>query len=263
MVKRIGYLSVFAAGLLLIITGCKKGTKEVISNDWIELFNGKDLDGWSAKINGQELNADTLNTFRVEEGVMSVSYEAYDTFTTQYGHIFYKQAFSDYRLKLQYRFVGEQANGGQAWATKNSGVMIHSQSAESMGLDQAFPVSIEVQLLGGVKEGEERPTANLCTPGTHVVMGDSLVTQHCIRSVSETFYGDEWIDLELLVLGDSLITHSINGKEVMAYSKPVIGGEYNALEERTGEKISSGYISLQSESHPIEFRNIRLLELNE
>ena len=131
-----------------------------------------------------------------------------------------------------------------------------------MGIDQAFPVSVEVQLLGGVEAGKTRPTANLCTPGTHVIMNDSLMTKHCINSNSETYYGEEWIGLELQVYADSLIKHIVNGREVMSYSKPEIGGEYNALEDRTGEKVNSGYISLQSESHPIEFRNIRLLKLD-
>ena len=248
---------------LLVLNGCKKEQAIETKPEWVSLFNGQDLQGWKAKINGQALNADTLNTFRVVDGAMQVSYEAYDTFTNQYGHIFYEKPFSNYRLKMQYRFIGEQANGGQPWAKKNSGIMIHSQSGESMGLDQAFPVSIEVQFLGGVSPGEPRPTANLCTPGTHVIMSDSLVTTHCIPSSSETFYGEEWIDLELYVHADSLIRHLINGKEVMSYSKPVIGGEYNTMEDRTGEKVTSGYISLQSESHPIEFRNIMLLELDQ
>ena len=231
-------------------------------NQWIQLFNGKDLDDWIVKINGQPLNSNLHNTFRVEDGALKVSYDGYDVFGKSYGHIFYKNPFSNYRLKFQYRFVGEQVKDGQGWAEKNSGVMIHCQSPESMGLDQGFPVSLEVQLLGGVQEGVERPTGNLCTPGTHVTMNDKLITDHCISSSSDTFYGEEWINLEVLVLNDSLISHFINGKEVISYTKPVFGGEFSVNKSKEGKPVREGYISLQSESHPIEFKNIELLEID-
>lgn len=231
-----------------------------IEENWIQLFNGKNLDDWIVKINGESLNSNLHNTFRVEDEILKVSYEGYDVFGESYGHIFYKKPYSNYKLRLQYRFVGEQVRDGQGWAKKNSGVMIHCQSPESMGLNQGFPVSLEVQLLGGIEEGQERPTGNLCTPGTHVTINEELVTQHCINSTSRTFYGEEWIDLEVKVLKDS-ITHFINGKEVISYRNPIFGGEYSIDESMEGKPVKEGYISLQSESHPIEFRNIELLEL--
>ena len=231
-------------------------------NDWIQLFNGENLDNWIVKIKGQQINTDIKNTFKAENGVLKVDYENYKSFNGEFGHIFYKQPFSNYKLKLQYRFVGSQAKDGQGWAERNSGVMIHSQSPESMKIDQDFPVSIEVQLLGGLVKGEERPTANLCTPGTHVIMDNKLVTTHCIDSSSKTYYGDQWVDLEVIVIQDSIISHKINGKTVISYSKPQIGGEYNTMKSRKGELLTGGYIALQSESHPVEFKNIKLLELN-
>ncbi len=231
-------------------------------NDWISLFNGKNLQNWNYKIKGHPMNKDPFNTFRVKNGLLQVSYDKYDSFNATYGHIFYKNSFSSYRLRLQYRFIGKQVKGGEGWAHKNSGVMIHSQSPESMTLNQDFPVSIEVQLLGGLQKGEQRSTANLCTPGTHVVMDGELIETHCIDSTSKTFYDEQWIDLEILAIKDSIIKHFINGKEVMSYSKPIIGGQYNTLKYKNGEALKSGYISFQSESHPIEFRKIELLELD-
>jgi len=245
--------------VLLLFIGCQQ--KEEADKAWVQLFNGKNLAGWQVKITGHTLGDNFNNTFRVIDGVMQVSYAEYDSFNTSYGHIFYKKPFANYKLRLQYRFIGEQVAGGAGWAEKNSGVMVHSQAPESMTIDQAFPVSIEVQLLGGVTENEERPTGNLCTPGTHVVMDNKLIEKHCINSSSKTYYDDQWVNLEILVLNDSLITHIINGETVLSYSKPTIGGEYNTLLAQEGEKLKSGYISLQSESHPIEFRNIELLEL--
>lgn len=251
---------------MISLFSCKKKegvfTEQAVkSEDWIQLFNGKDLSNWKVKIKGYPLEENFGNTFRAEGGVIKVDYSAYDDFDNRFGHLFYEIPFSSYRLKLTYRFTDGQAIGGEQWALKNSGVMIHSQSPESMATEQDFPVSVEVQLLGGLIEGEERSTANVCTPGTHVEINGSLTVEHCVNSSSETYYEDQWVNVELLVLGDSLIVHQVNGKEVMRYSKPTIGGEYNATPELEGEELTSGYIALQSESHPIEFKNIELLNL--
>lgn len=230
-------------------------------NQWKSLFNGKDLTNWTPKIKGYKAGVNAHNTFRAENGVLKVSYSQYDSFNNQFGHIFYKKPFKSYRLRFDYRFIGEQATGGQPWATKNSGLMIFSQSPESMALDQDFPVSIEVQLLGGLSDGKPRPTGNVCTPGMDIVMNDQLITTHCINSTSKTFYDDQWIRTEVEVHSDSLIIHRINGIEVIRYSKPQIGGAYNTFKNRDGEAVKSGYICLQSESHPIEFRKIEIMEL--
>ncbi len=258
---------IFLSACIISISNCQKKQKnlEAPSKKWIQLFNGKDLTDWTVKINGHPLGENIHNTFRIENSVIKVSYDDYDKFGELYGHIFYKNSFSNYRLKLQYRFVGKQAPDGQSWATKNSGVMIHCQSPESMEINQGFPVSLEVQLLGGVEEGVVRPTGNLCTPGTHVEMKDKLITEHCINATSETYYDDQWINLEIVVMNDTVISHIINDKEVIRYSKPTIGGDYmpdlKFWKDKEGTPLTHGYISLQSESHPVEFRDIKLLEL--
>jgi hypothetical protein len=152
---------------------------------WIPLFNGKDLEGWTPKIRFHELGDNFANTFRVEDGVIKVRYDGYEKFGETFGHLFYKTPYSHYRFRCEYRFVGDQCPGGPGWAIRNSGVMIHGQDAATMGKDQDFPVSIEVQLLGG--DGKNpRATGNLCTPGTNVVMGGQLVERHCTNSRRST-----------------------------------------------------------------------------
>jgi len=232
--------------------------------NWIQLFNGKDLNDWKVKIAGFPLVENFGNTFRVENGIMKVSYDRYDSFGVKYGHIFYKEKFGWYIIAAEYRFTGEQAKGGQGWATRNSGIMIHGQDPKTMTKDQDFPISIEVQLLGGLGSGQ-RPTANLCTPGTNVVMNGKLFTAHCTNSTSKTYNGDEWVRVEVMVFGDSLIRHIVNGDTVLTYTKPQIGGG-NVLNADPAVKIdgkilTEGYISLQSESHPVEFRKVELVNL--
>lgn len=256
--------NLFLLSILSILISCQSETYDTTSEVWQSLFNGKDLTGWNVKINGYDLNDNFGNTFRVEDSLLTVSYEGYDTFTNQFGHIFHNEKFSNYWLKIDYRFIGEQVNGGPGWAFKNSGAMLHAQSAESMGKNQDFPISIEAQFLGG-NGVDKRPTANLCTPGTHVVMGDTLVTQHCLNSTSPTFHGDEWVTAEFLVLGDSLIRHFVNGEVVFEYSKPQIGGGvvdgFNPEIKKDGQMLKEGYIALQSESHPVQFRSVEILDL--
>lgn len=230
--------------------------------EWIQLFNGKDLDGWKVKITGHELNDNYNNTFRVEDGVLKVGYDKYDKFGGKFGHLFYEKPFSNYILRLEYRFVGDQCPGGPGWALRNSGIMIHGQSPESMGKDQSFPVSVEVQLLGGSGKGT-RPTANVCTPGTHVVIDGKLVTRHCIPSRSKTYHGDQWVTVEVEVHGNRLIKHVVNGKLVFEYTQPQLDEKDAGARKliKDGNKmLSGGSISLQAESHPVEFRKVELRE---
>jgi hypothetical protein len=234
---------------------------------WQQLFNGQDLTGWTPKIKGFEAGENYGDTFRVENGVLTVSYDKYTgPFRGRFGHLFYDKPFSNYVLRVEYRFVGEQAQAGPNWAIRNSGVMIHGQTPQSMGKDQDFPVSIEVQFLGG--DGRNpRSTANLCTPGTNVVMNGRLHTQHCTNSSSETYHGEQWVTVEIEVHGNKVIRHKIDGKTVIEYSEPQLD-ERDAdgkrlLDAGTPKMIAGGTISLQSESHPVEFRKVELRELSE
>lgn len=232
--------------------------------DWVQLFNGKDLSNWTVKITGQETGVNFGNTFRVEDGLLKVRYDQYKEFNGQFGHIFHNQKFSHYVVAAEYRFVGDQCPGGAGWATRNSGIMIHGQSAASMGKDQDFPISIEVQLLGGLGRGP-RPTANLCTPGTNVVRDGKLFTPHCLNSTSPTFDGDQWVRVEAEVHGSGVVKHFANGNLVLTYEQPQIGGgavsKFNPEVKKDGMLLEEGSISLQSESHPVDFRKVELLNL--
>lgn len=240
------------------------GLNTYAQKGWINLFNGKDLKDWNIKISKHNYNDNFGNTFYVQNGMMKVKYDGYENFDKQYGHIFYKKPFSYYLLKVEYRFVGEQAKGGEAWATRNSGAMLHCQDPATMLKDQDFPISIEGQFLGGNGK-DERPTGNVCTPGTTIEIKDNLFTTHCLNSTSKTYHGEQWVTAEFLVLGDSVIKHIINGDTVLTYTKPKIGGgnvgNFDPKVKEDGKRLTGGYIALQSESHPIEFRTVKLFDL--
>jgi len=239
-------------------------SQQKITEQWESMFNGKDLSNWTVKIRNHPVGVNFGNTFRVEDGKIVVRYDAYEKFDERFGHLFYNKPYGYYRIRLEYRFIGEQAKEGPGWAYRNSGIMVHGQTPQTMGLNQDFPVSIEVQLLGGNGK-EKRTTCNLCTPGTNVEMNGKLFTPHCINSNSATYHGDQWVTAEVLVLGDSVIRHYANGIEVLSYQKPQIGGGNVSGQDKefgvSGQLLQRGSISLQSESHPVEFRKIEILNL--
>ena len=231
--------------------------------EWIELFNGKNLDGWTPKFTGSEIGVNYNNTFRVEDGILKVSYDEWNSFNGEFGHLFYKKPFSDYRLRAEYRFVDGQVTEGPGWAFRNNGFMIHSQPPEEMRIDQEFPVSVEIQLLGG-NGTDKRSTANICTPGTNVVIDGELVTQHCINSSSETYHGNQWVTVDIVVRGKN-IKHYVNGNLVFDYNDPQLDPNdpdaKKILKQADSNILTGGYISIQAESHPTQFRKIELMPL--
>lgn len=86
--------------------------------EWISLFNGKDLNGWTVKVNGFKAGENPGSLFRVEDGLLTVSYADFwkDSFKDEFGHIFIDRPFTNYHFRCEYRFIGEQVNGGPGWA---------------------------------------------------------------------------------------------------------------------------------------------------
>lgn len=252
--------------LLALVLGQISEVKPIpLTTAWTPMFNGKDLAGWRPKIKGYEFGENFGNTFRVVDGVIQVNYDGYGgKFDGRFGHLFYKAPYSGYAMKFEYRFTGEQLADGPGWAWRNSGVMLHCQDPLSMTKDQDFPVSAELQLLGGPKEGE-RHTGNLCTPGTNVVINGKLVTQHTNDSNSPTFRGDDWVSCEARLFEDGRFEHYIDGKKVFEYRDIQLDpndADAKKLIKGTDLLIKRGWISLQSESHPCEFRNIMIRKLD-
>lgn len=250
-------LSALAALLLLAPTA-------PAADDWVPLFNGKDLTGWTPKVTKHKLGENPFDTFRVEDGLIKVRYDKYPgQFDGQFGHLFHKDKLSHYRLRVEYRFVGDQCPGGPGWATRNSGVMLHCQSPDTMRVDQEFPVSVECQFLGGLGKGK-RTTANMCSPGTNIVLAGKLYTPHCTNSKSKTFDGDQWVTVEVEVRGAGKIRHFVNGEPVLEYEQPQYDpkdADAKKLMGTGGLLIKEGFVSLQAESHPVDFRKVEVKRL--
>ena len=249
----------------IVYTGCYYSKAEDKKNTWISLFNGKDIKDWTVKINHHDAGQNFGNTFRVEDGMIKVRYDQYGAFNDQFGHLYFNQPFSKFHLKFQYRITGEWQKDAPSYTIRNSGVMYHSQDPRTMLRDQDWPISVEFQLLAGLDDGRPRATGNMCSPGTDVVYNGEIDKRHCIDSNSKTYKMEEWVNAELIVLGDSLVTHIINGDTVLRYSKPQIGGgtvnNYDKAIKIDKTPLKRGFIALQSEGQPVDFRKIELLNL--
>lgn len=241
------------------------GKNDPAAREWTQLFNGKDLTGWTPKFSKHPLGENFNNTVRVEDGLLKIRYDNWTKFNGEFGHIFYSEPFSHYIIAAEYRFVGQQVAGGADWAIRNNGLMLHTPDPKTMLLDQDFPISIEVQLLGGLGNGQPRTTANLCTPGSNVVMDGKLHTAHCTNSTSKTYDGDQWVRVEVEVHGGERMRHMVEGQVVLEYTGMQMGGGAVAPVDPAikidGTPMASGFISIQAETAPTDFRKIELLNL--
>jgi hypothetical protein len=257
--------SLTLAALCFALTSLAQGAGSQEIQEWHSLFNGKDLTGWTVKIAHHPLGENYANTFRVEDGVMKVSYDGYTKFDNRFGHLYTNQPYSRYVLRLEYRITGVGITDAPHWAKLNSGVMIHTQSPLSMRVEQGFPVSMEFQFLAA-KATAGTQTANAVTPGTNLVLNGKLVTDHIIDSKSKLYPLDEWVTAEVEVRGDQEVIHRINGVEVLRYQQPQLDPTDKDAQQLLASgaplRLSFGHIALQAEGQPIWFRNIRIRQLD-
>lgn len=242
----------------------KNNIHQLKDGNWISIFNGKNLDGWIPKVTGYKSGDNPLDLFHVENGILKVDYSKYDRFNGRFGHLFYKEKLSSYILRVEYRFVGGFLTDSPDYCYRNSGVMIYSQSPESMDVMQNWPVSVEAQLLGSTDSVKQR-TANICTPGTTVYYKEKFTSEHCVSSTSKYYYDNEWVNLDIIVHSGKTTYLVIDRDTVLAISRPQIGGAL--LPENypvpTETFLKDGYIALQAEGQNIDFRKVDLKILEE
>lgn len=250
---------------LLLAVACSAISAQPNHEDWEPIFNGKDIRGWIPKLAFHEVGDNFADTFRVENGILRVAYDRYPPigapqFGSRFGHLFYNKKLSHFKLRVEYRFYGEQTKDGPSYAKLNSGVMFHSQAPQTILKDQNWPISVEAQFLAG-----GRTTMNVCTPGTEIHRNGQMVKAHCTNSTSKIFKNDEWVSIELEVNGSGTVRHRIGEEVVLEYERPMIGGGvaagFDPKFKQDGTVLSDGYIALQSESQPVEFRRVELLNL--
>jgi hypothetical protein len=252
-----------------VLAGCAEKPKTMVAaptGAWVSLFNGKDLSGWNVKIAGQDLNDNYRNTFRVQDGLLKVSYQDYDKFNDRFGSLFTKQKFSHYWLRAEYRFSGSLVSGAPRWAYKNSGLQLHSQSPDTMRKEQQFPVSVEFDIVGAHFYGGA-PTGDVCQNGTHVLVQGAPVKGLCSKVSDVSLRNDDWVTVVAEVDGAKRVRQIVNGALVVEYTDVTLD-ENNQDARRliaagAPRELDSGYISIQSNGAPIEFRRIEVLPIDD
>lgn len=255
--------------MLLILSSCSESTKEKHqetkedTSRWESIFNGKNLDGWIPKVVGQPLGENYRETFTVQDGILSIRYDTYgDNFDNRFGGLYFNRKLKNYRLKVEYRFVGETAPGAPEWGYRDSGVQYHSQSPQSLKVDQPFPICLEYNFHGG-NGTDERPVGAVCANGTFIEINGKKNESYCTApTLKKTFHGDQWVIMELDIK-DGKISHLVNGEEILTFNNPSLNPENEiakSLIQNGTTALTEGYISFQSNSHPIDFRKISLME---
>ncbi len=260
MIASLGFLSACAP------TPAPKEPLTAPAGNWVSLFNGKDLSDWTAKVAGEPLGENYRNTFRVEDGLLKISYQQYDKFDGKFGGLYFKKKFAHYWLRAEYRFVGSLTSGAPSWAYKNSGVYLHAQPPESIGKDQIFPVSVEFDLVGGHRFGNH-PTGDVCQNGTHVLIGGAPLSGYCSKLSDVNIPGEEWTSILAEVDGGKRVRQAVNGGIIVAYTDITLD-DANVDAQRliaggADKNVTSGYIGVQSNGHPVEFRRIDILPLED
>ncbi len=110
--------------LSVMVNTCNKA-KEV------ELFNGKDLSGWHVDVPEMDTNATAINPFIIRNNLLV-------SLGTPQGHLITDKEFSNYRLRVEYRFAGKPGN---------CGVLVNASTPRA--LYKMFPKSIECQMQHG------------------------------------------------------------------------------------------------------------------
>jgi hypothetical protein len=255
-------LLLLCLSILLFCSYNAKGPDHQKAGKWVSLFNGKNLSNWQVKIAGYKPGENFGNTFRVEDGILSVRYNQYDSFSSKFGALYYNKKFSNYRLKVEYRFVGETTPGAPSWGFRDGGIQYHCQSPASMELKQSFPVCLEYNLHGGNGK-DERPVGQICASGMYIELDGKRNESFCTPpAIKRTFHGDQWVTAEIDVRGGK-ISHFVNGELILEFRNPKYDPKH-ALGRNfiisNNDVVKEGYISLQSNRHPMDFRKVEIME---
>jgi hypothetical protein len=197
----------------------------------IQLFNGKDLSGWThylwnEDLRRQETKTPVSSVWSVKDGLLICQGQPR-------GYIRTVQEYANYKLTLEWRWPKGTAGG-------NNGVLVHSTTPNALG---AWPKSIEVQLAKG-------------NAGDFWVIGTTLEVPNLeerrkgrrhfnLTDDSENPLG-EWNTMEIVCRDDEIIVH-VNG---------------DLVNHATNCSATKGAISLQSEGALIHYRNIYLTPLD-
>lgn len=191
----------------------------------VELFNGKNLDGWTPFIEDSSRKASDI--FFAKDGILCVK-------GNPFGFIRTNKKYSNFKLHVEWRYPVE---------TVNSGIFVFVQDDLKI-----WPNAIECQLMKG-KVGDfvllgGSDIAEFKTPAGTVRPKFPVVKRFNKSNENPT---GEWNNADIICKDGNIVVY-INGE----------------LQNKGSDSLhKSGFIALQSEGSEIHFRNIRLTPIAE
>ena len=227
------------------------------SSEWISLFNGKNLDGWTTFLSSEGRNRDPQGVFKAENGMLHILDVPNRGQRQAFGYLATNRSYGDYHLRFQYRW-GDKRFVPRDRAKRDSGVVYHIQ-----GSDRVWPKSVELQvqegdtgdfwLLGGVTM-ETTVASTGGDPKRYREGGVPYTTRagSYVRVAKDRTRDSRsgWNTVELIVRGDSAV-HIVNGEVVNR-------GEHL---RSSGKPLTAGRIAFQAEGAEVYYRNIELKPL--
>jgi hypothetical protein len=195
-----------------------------VTADPVQLFNGKDLSGWRAVFDDPTIAAH--EAWQADNGVLRAM-------AIGKGYIHTEVPYADYKFHVEWRWPKGPGN---------SGVVLHI-----VGGDRVWPKGFEAQLKSD-HAGDIVMFAD--ARGTRAAFGEKPGEPKTTRldriGPSRENPIGKWNSYDIVSAGGT-VTLSVNGEEV---------------NHMTDAVPNAGYIALQTEGTPIEFRNITLTPLD-
>lgn len=276
---------VFVALVVFVLNFPEVGNSAENGSNWITLFNGKNLDGWSIQLRDQDKNEDPNHLVQVDHGVLHFYKDAQAGSEQPFGYLATAKEYSSYRLRLEYKW-GEKKFAPRTGSVRDSGLLYHVTAT-----DKVWPDSVEYQIQENdvgdiyaistqVTSSADPKTTNIVTTistnntsgvirtnsnarlkfleptegGVPVVQGRLGTSLRVIRNPMNEHEG--WNTVEIEVRGNSA-THLLNGTVNNRCNniKKSVNGEWIPLDR--------GRIALQLEGAEIFYRKIQIQELKE
>jgi hypothetical protein len=128
------------ASALSLFTACGPQEKPLQSGETVQLFNGKNLDGWYKYLKSTGKDNDPKNVFTVANGEIFITGEDYGCITTN-------EEYENYRLVVDFKW-GEKTYEPRVDKARDNGVLIHSQGDDG-AFSESWMYSIECQIIEG------------------------------------------------------------------------------------------------------------------
>jgi len=206
---------------LFALVGCQ-GMLSSGSGDKKEmLWNGRDFTGWVRYV--PDATVDVNDIWRIRGGAIYCK-------GVPNGYIRTEKKYKNYHLHLEWRWAEEPTN---------SGVLLHAQ-----GPEKVWPLCIECQLMAG-------------KAGDFVLIGGPGITVDGVDRQNA--------EKQFVVVDKKASTSEKPAGQWNSYDIHCKGGAIRCYvndvlqNEGTDATLTSGWICLQSEGSPIEFRNIYIL----